>query len=567
VSVSETFSIGTAISNTGSFAAQPGVSQTLSVTGANAGDCTVSFHVTAVFLAAINGGGQGLTITADGLVVSPPTPAGWESSDVVISDLGGTISISYSTNVGKHDGTLVTNEWDKHCFAPSFHTFNLSTAVTDDGNALHVEHNGASNSHDFEQAIFADADLKIADWFFLGNMVDLGANAWLTTPPPLDDNLDGDSKEKLHNNGPFGPIDAKVVITATADTGCTVNYEVSGNETPVNNGAVPAVGTIVQLGSVEFAVDLPVSVDVFLVERFGFEIDDHIFECGITLDKTLNQTDGHIRGEGAGAQETIVVCADTDQDGVADKCSVTGQQDNCATVPNPDQTDSDGDGVGDACDARASHDLVVKFCLKLGPPPINLSEDAGSYLWILCEVGNFSNHDETVTLSGIVSGNPAGCELLVEETILPGQPTILLQGEFIDNDLDGLFNEDPPDGLDNDGDSLIDEDGPDGEQKIILFRAQFECHSITPGIFQIGVDVSIDHVDHTDGVDDDGDCVGTPPTPPATACGTSGGIDEDPVDGADNDGDSLIDEDPGEGDAPPTIHHQDHQIIVSDATP
>jgi hypothetical protein len=39
---------------------------------------------------------------------------------------------------------------------------------------------------------------------------------------------------------------------------------------------------------------------------------------------------------------------DTDGDGIADGC------DNCATTPNPDQTDADGDGIGDVCDGCRS---------------------------------------------------------------------------------------------------------------------------------------------------------------------------------------------------------------------
>ena len=64
-----------------------------------------------------------------------------------------------------------------------------------------------------------------------------------------------------------------------------------------------------------------------------------------------------------------------------------------------------------------------------------------------------------------------------------------------------------------------------------------------------------------EGVDDDDDCVGTPPVPPATACGTSGGIDEDPVDGIDNDDDTLIDEDP------PSIRDGEMCVVIHSKDP
>jgi len=47
------------------------------------------------------------------------------------------------------------------------------------------------------------------------------------------------------------------------------------------------------------------------------------------------------------AESFASVVIDTDEDGIPD------QDDNCANVMNPEQTDSDGDGVGDACDQTA----------------------------------------------------------------------------------------------------------------------------------------------------------------------------------------------------------------------
>src|SRR5262249_19772887 len=49
---------------------------------------------------------------------------------------------------------------------------------------------------------------------------------------------------------------------------------------------------------------------------------------------------------------------DTDGDGVID-C-----QDNCPTVPNPDQADLDGDGLGDRCDPQDC-DLEAPGCLNV----------------------------------------------------------------------------------------------------------------------------------------------------------------------------------------------------------
>jgi len=94
-----------------------------------------------------------------------------------------------------------------------------------------------------------------------------------------------------------------------------------------------------------------------------------------------------------------------------------------------------------------------------------------------------------------------------------------------DNDGDGLYNEDPVDGIDNDSDGLIDEDpveppfnptnpldhDTDNDRLYDGFEVKYECVAVTYSQ-----------------LDNDGDAL----------------FDEDPIDLLDNDGDGLFDEDP-----------------------
>jgi hypothetical protein len=564
VSQSQDISVGKNIVNNGPFAVQPTITQTMNATGANANDCSVSFHVTAQLLNQIVGGGQGLTIKKGATTVNPPTPAGWQSSDSVVSTLGGSITVIFKINLNAHQAKIISEKWDKHCFAPSTHTFNLATSVTDTGNTPHVSYADSSRNDPFSQDILATADVKISSWFFLDDVTQLDADSWFRevplSPASIDDQ-DIHSKEKLHNNGPFGPVATTVSIVATPLPGCNVSYEVSGNESAILINAVPVgavnPGDIVgpvsnpNVLTVKMPANLPVSVDVWLTEKFGLGVDNHTTkQCIVNLDKNALAGDPHISdANGASAHRDFTVCLDTDEDGVADACAQNGEQDNCTDDPNPGQLDSDGDGLGDACDNTRAHDLVIKYCIKVGPAPVNLSDNQGHYLWTLCEIGNFSDHDEAVTVSLTLETAPTGCSV-VTTRLLPGQATILLDGQWIDNDGDTRINEDgfPADGLDQDGDSLADEDPPDGEQKIILFRTRFECHSPAQAqLWTMSLSMCVDHGNHAVGADDDGDTV----------------ADEDPLNGIDNDGDSSVDEDPpNDGDPPPTCHEQDEQVII-----
>ncbi|GAF99579.1 unnamed protein product, partial [marine sediment metagenome] len=103
---------------------EPEVDQEMKPTGDNADECRVSFHVTNALLAAV----EDLVITKDGVVVDPPTPYGWEASDVVWGEYGGTVDVHYQIPLVPGD-TVVVEEWDKHCLVPCDHNFTLDTAL------------------------------------------------------------------------------------------------------------------------------------------------------------------------------------------------------------------------------------------------------------------------------------------------------------------------------------------------------------------------------------------------------------------------------------------------------
>ena len=80
----------------------------------------------------------------------------------------------------------------------------------------------------------------------------------------------------------------------------------------------------------------------------------------------------------------------------------------------------------------------------------------------------------------------------------------------------------------------------------MLYRDRFECHlPAVPNIYELNVKFCVEPTPVIP-FDDDGDTL----------------IDEDPINGADNDGDSLIDEDPPEGTGPKVCHEQVKLLIV-----
>ncbi len=172
------------------------------------------------------------------------------------------------------------------------------------------------------------------------------------------------------------------------------------------------------------------------------------------------------------------------------------------------------------------------------------------------------DYDDDDTLPGTLVNNPALMHPTVGYTVFTSDNLILMfltEGTYvskselkivpfdpawggvqakIDDDNDGLVDEDPVNGADDDGDGVVDED--------------------PPNIVGIGRGIDNDNdglidEDPVNGRDDDGDgVVDEDPVDSIIGPGRNvdndcdGAFDEDPVDGRDNDGDGLVDEDPAE---------------------
>jgi hypothetical protein len=81
-------------------------------------------------------------------------------------------------------------------------------------------------------------------------------------------------------------------------------------------------------------------------------------------------------------------------------------------------------------------------------------------MWIICEVGNFSDHDEEVSVELTVDAPPAGCT---------DDPALILPG------FDNFWM-------------------TSGEQKWVLWRVRYECDATAvPGVYPLDIEACIAH--------------------------------------------------------------------------
>jgi len=418
-----------------------------------------------------NNGASAVTVAIDKSASAPP--------DCTIDPT------SHSEQVALAGGEekTVSEEFTIHCIAPSFHTFTVDNVVSGPKDPHVTDINEANN--------VAQAQLTVASILHVDKAVvdiDFGADPLLVVPSTSNVLSVTDTDDSSHD------VDIEKTATLTQTAG------------PVVCDVDPPSQVVQQFEPAGISYE---TLDWDLHMNLATHLGEETW-CELEYTVSKAPKDAHVVfDQPAIASATLLVCGDTDADTVPDNCPVG--DDNCDTVPNPDQTDSDGDGLGDACDQRPEHDVTVKHCLKFGPAPANISDTGGTYMWVVCEIGNSMDYPETVAIALNVIGVPAGCDQ-IQQIVLPGQDAFEL----------GAL-----------------------EQKWVLYRERYECHEpAVENVYTLDVQFCVDQVPQP--FDDDGDTV----------------ADEDPIDGIDNDSDSLADEDPPEGDGSGDCHEQQKLLTV-----
>jgi hypothetical protein len=111
--------------------------------------------------------------------------------------------------------TVDAHTWTIHCSQPSTHTFSFTTTITGikDAHVVDTNPNNNSGSGSYSVNAIGYSDLKVAAQYFENPPTEI----------PVSQNVTVTLDKVLHNNGPYGPVDALTTTTVTVPTGCTAS--------------------------------------------------------------------------------------------------------------------------------------------------------------------------------------------------------------------------------------------------------------------------------------------------------------------------------------------------------
>ena len=163
---------------------------------------------------------------------------------------------------------------------------------------------------------------------------------------------------------------------ATGDYALEYNFTIESNDVDGDGIANAADNCLLASNADQLDSDGDGAGDACDFDRDGDDIQDFADNCALTPNAEQADADGDYVGDACDNCPNVPNPdgADADRDGAGDACDVctkdahddadadaicagsgylppkTGDNDNCPTVPNPDQANSDGDNWGDACD-------------------------------------------------------------------------------------------------------------------------------------------------------------------------------------------------------------------------
>jgi len=111
--------------------------------------------------------------------------------------------------------TVDAHAWTIHCSQPSDHTLVFTTTITGikDAHVVDTNPNNNTGSGSYAVKVWAYSDLKVAAQYFENppTQIAVSQNVVVT--------LD----KVIHNNGPYGPVNAETTTTVTVPAGCTAS--------------------------------------------------------------------------------------------------------------------------------------------------------------------------------------------------------------------------------------------------------------------------------------------------------------------------------------------------------